>query len=253
MSPEIEKIKKEFNKEIQKVRSEMKDMLKTSNLKNKTSSEHEMEIDPTTVPHDKSLDIVIRNLPERTPENTKELIEDMFEDGMNLRINVENAERKAPKSMRDTGIVMVQLGSEEDKMAVMKTKKSLRNNRKYKNVYIDEFRSIEERKRISNLKAIASAVGRDRLYVKGDRIYVYESVRSNNYREDDWQDVRYRNRRLTQQDRSNEHRDYGRYYRGNDESRDRRSRDTNSQRNGRFGRDINNYDSRRPDGFYDRY
>jgi predicted subunit of tRNA(5-methylaminomethyl-2-thiouridylate) methyltransferase len=95
-------------------------------------------------------------------------------------------------------------------MAVMKTKKSLRNDRKCKNVYIDEFRSIEERKGISYLKAIASVVGRDRLYVKGDRIYAYESVRSNKYREDDWQDVRYRNRRLTQRDRSNEHRDYGR-------------------------------------------
>jgi hypothetical protein len=77
-------------------------------LKNKTSSEHEMEIDPTTDLHNKSLDIVIRNFPERTPKITKELVEDMFEDGMNLRINVENAERKAPKSIRDTGIVIVQ-------------------------------------------------------------------------------------------------------------------------------------------------
>jgi hypothetical protein len=91
MSPEIDKVKKEFNKEIQKVRSEMKGMLKNYLKNTIKNSEHKMEIDQTTVPYDKSLDIVIRNLPERSPENTKELVEDMFEAGMNLRINVENA------------------------------------------------------------------------------------------------------------------------------------------------------------------
>jgi hypothetical protein len=53
-------------------------------------------------------------------------------------------------------------------MAVMKTKKSLGNDRKYKNEYIVEFRSTEGGKRTLTLKRskVLKCVGRDRLYVK---------------------------------------------------------------------------------------
>ena len=79
----------------------------------------------------------------------------------------------------------------------MNAKSELKTSRNYGRVYIENDKSQSERNAISNLKTIASVIGNDKVFVRGNRLVsrndsrsddtVYQPERENG----EWQEVRH--------------------------------------------------------------
>ncbi|KAH3876523.1 hypothetical protein DPMN_000368 [Dreissena polymorpha] len=87
MNPAIEKIKKDFNDELQKVRSEMQNMKDTALHKpdypNLTEAMNTSQINSGVN------NIVIRNFPESANENVKDRVHSLLNDVLKVNISIE--------------------------------------------------------------------------------------------------------------------------------------------------------------------
>ena len=198
MSSAISKIKKDFNIETQKVREEMKHI--SDNVKSSTVTSRSCT-NATNAEQDLSLNIVIRNLPETNSENIKEKVESLVTDGLKLRISFENAIRKQSRNPNEHGVVIAKCKSAEDKSTIIKATPVLKSTGNYNQIYIEHDKSQNERNAFSNLKTIASIIGKDKVFVRGNRLLPRNDTRSDNqsYRlhqdNDEWQEVRHNRHR----------------------------------------------------------
>ncbi|KAH3799532.1 hypothetical protein DPMN_153142 [Dreissena polymorpha] len=124
MNPVIEKIKKDFNDEIQKVRNEMQHMKDTALHKpdypNLTESMNTSQINSGVN------NIVIRNFPESANENVKDRVNSLLNDLLKVNISIESAELKETKSGTENGVIIAVCKSRDDKDSIMKSKSKLR-------------------------------------------------------------------------------------------------------------------------------
>ncbi|KAH3784176.1 hypothetical protein DPMN_162128 [Dreissena polymorpha] len=127
MHPAIEKIKKDFNDEIQKVRNEMQNMkdtaLHTPDYPNLTEAMNTSQINSGVNNN------VIRNLPESANENVKDRVNSLLNDVLKVNISIESAERKETKSGAENGVIIAVCKSRDDKDSIMKSKSKLRLSR----------------------------------------------------------------------------------------------------------------------------
>ena len=158
---EIENIKEDFNHKIHQMRQE----LQSSTQRQNSSISNE------TVEINRALNIVVRNLPETRNENTTDKVNTLVKDGLKIHnILVTNAVRKESKSA-ENGVIVASCKDKEDKEAVMKAKAGLKDHRRYNKVFSEHDKSVGERKTASNLRTIAKILGRDKVTVRGSRIF----------------------------------------------------------------------------------
>ncbi|XP_052787366.1 uncharacterized protein LOC128222420 [Mya arenaria] len=177
MSPVVNKLRKEFNEELNQVKSDMKS-LPVNNAVPKESDQK------------KTTGLVLKNLPERRDENTVNSVNTLIKDGLKLEIKIKDAERKRANQSSECEIVVVSCNTKEDKHETMKCKATLKQNATYKNIYIEHDLTPEERNSIANLKTIAKVIGNDKLYVKGNRL-VQRTHNEESRDAHEWQEVRH--------------------------------------------------------------
>ena len=114
--------------------------------------------------------VVVKNL-ERDPREESEpgllksRIIAMFRDNLKVRdIRVKQVTRKVNTESRRPGIVRVEVGSVEEKRAVRRAKKNLKNSSKYSNVYIESDLPYEIRVANENNRRLLKVLGRDKDY-----------------------------------------------------------------------------------------
>ncbi|WAR15531.1 hypothetical protein MAR_005636, partial [Mya arenaria] len=178
MSPVVNKLRKEFNEELNQLKSDMKS-LPVNNAVPKESDQK------------KTTGLVLKNLPERRDENIVNSVNTFIKDGLKLDIKIKDAERKRANQSSECGIVVVSCNTKEDKYEIMKCKATLKQNATYKNIYIEHDLTPEERNSIANLKTIAKVIGNDKLYVKGNRL-VQRTHNEESRDAHEWQEVRHR-------------------------------------------------------------
>ena len=120
---------------------------------------------------------IVRNLPERENENTACEVIKILRDGLKFRdIAVESAVRKQNRQDdRKPGIIMVTCKSKEDKQTIMKSKRHLKDTRRYEKVFIENDLPKSQRVLNSNLRTIVRTIGSDKLKVKGSYVSVRET------------------------------------------------------------------------------
>lgn len=114
---------------------------------------------------------IVRNLSERDNEDVKQRVNNVINDGLKLRITIETAVRKVNRINSKPGLIVATCKYTEDKDAIMKRKKDLKNSRRYENVFIENDIPPHQRKLNSNLRAIVNTLGQDKLYFKGSRVF----------------------------------------------------------------------------------
>lgn len=162
--------------EVRQARDEMKielDLLKDKcDHLDKSYSVIVAKIDiDTEKPLDHKFDIVIKNLPMNPRENSHDTalklnIEAMVKDGLKIQnINITNVVRKPNFYENKPGIAIVSFDNMDNKRNVMKSKKPLRDSRKYRDVYVENYKSNDQRRLDSNNRRLLKAVGKDQEYI----------------------------------------------------------------------------------------
>ena len=125
----------------------------------------------TEKPVDHKFDIVVKNLPMNPRENSHDTalklnIDAMVKDGLKLQnINITNVVRKPNFYENKPGVVIVSFDNMDSKRNVMKSKKLLRDSRKYRDVYVENYTSNDQRRLDSNNRRLLKAVGKDQEYI----------------------------------------------------------------------------------------
>lgn len=150
-----------IQKEIESIQETVGDVINHSAREGSRSTE------------DISRNIAIRNLPESENENTLNKVNALIKDGLNLRDAIcIKAVRKQTRDSARNGVVIATCDTEASKREIMRSKQKLQNKRNYERVYIEYDRPRDQRNQISNLRALVQVVGRDKLHVRGSRIFV---------------------------------------------------------------------------------
>ena len=97
---------------------------------------------------------MIRNLPESQSENVTEKVNSFVRDGLKLHTSVATTERKKARNPDENGVVVAKCKNSEDKSKIMKEKSSLKDSRRYNNVFIEHDKSNRDRNIIANLNTI---------------------------------------------------------------------------------------------------
>lgn len=162
--------------------------------------------------------IIVRNLPERENENTVQEVNNILKVGLNLRfVTIETAERKQNRQDdRKPGIIVAKCKSKEDKQNIMKSKRLLKDSRRYERVFIENDLPKSQRVLHSNLRTIVKTIGKDKLRLKGSRVSATETEsntserrsnereRADSYRNTQFRD-KYDNRRNSQYNQPDSH------------------------------------------------
>ena len=199
--------------------------------------------------------IILKNLDERENENPKQRVENILNYIELTNIHVVNAERKNSKNMAKPDIVIATLRSSEDTAKVLSAKKALRHSSRYKHIYIEPDMPGYHRKITSNLHTIVNTLGKEKLHIKGSRVFVSEQDVKNDRntydsgnRNGEWPTISTRNGR-DNYDRDYEQDQHSRRY--GDRGRDRDYYSSDYQRGGeRYNIRKRDYEHRRPE-YYD--
>lgn len=116
--------------------------------------------------------VVIKNLACGQDVNeVRTKVNDLIKNGLNLQgVDIESAVKKDSPVEGREGIIIAKFKSEDDCRSALKKKSSLKDNQTFSNVFIEPDRTKEERVQIANLRSLAKAVGRDKVFVRGNRI-----------------------------------------------------------------------------------
>ncbi|XP_033747017.1 putative uncharacterized protein DDB_G0281733 [Pecten maximus] len=154
----VKDIKHDMDKEIEKVKTTVTDLKKSFADAVKT-----VKVTPVTKDTN-NLNIVIKNMPvtELEQSDSGYLVNSvyaLFRNGLDLKhVKIKQAERK-PVRQNDTvknrpGIVVVTLGSSDQKHDVLSNKRELKNSRDYNKVFIQDESNAETRKHLHNLQIL---------------------------------------------------------------------------------------------------
>ena len=121
-------------------------------------------------PKDRTRNVIIRNMPETERERTEpnvtlNRVKSLLRDRLKLHnVNVMSAERKQARGKQKHGIVVVQLESTEQKRDVMKVKGKLKMMTQYKDLFIEDDLSPEQRVGQQNMRLLVKELGQERNY-----------------------------------------------------------------------------------------
>jgi hypothetical protein len=174
-----ERVKGEVNKVKEEVQTEIDNLKENFKRLDKTYAEI-VSKEKTTENFDsnrsKALNIIIKHIPSDPREISndtvlKAKIETLVKDGLKLKdINIKNVTRSTRSQNTHTekagkpGIVFVELDNLDHKRQILKSKRSLKDSSKYKNVYIENYIPREKRMINFNNRALLKAMGRDKDY-----------------------------------------------------------------------------------------
>ena len=117
---------------------------------------------------DRSRNVVIRNLTESERERTDSRVTlnkvvSLFRDRLNLmNVRVLDVERKEARGKQKHGLVIVQLENQEQKREVMRAKGKLKGMTQFKDIYIDDDLSPEQRVSQQNMNMLVREFGREK-------------------------------------------------------------------------------------------
>ena len=179
VNTELNRIKKDVDERIdtfkETLRSEINEDL--DEINEKLSKLQRPEAGPS-----RSLNVVIRGLPESESENISSKVNSLIKDGLHLRsVSVKSAVRKTSRNQSKPGVVIASLKNADDKRKVMEQKSHLKDSRQYKDLFIHHDQSPEQRIMANNFKTVLSALNGTNvnLSLRGTRV-----VRSNQQREE---------------------------------------------------------------------
>ena len=225
----MENFKQTFREEINDELSGLNDKLNSLSVPDFTS--------------DRSLNVVIRGLPETDNENLNNKVNAVLRDGLQIRnVQIKSVERKTSNSSSKPGVVITSFKNKEDKRKVMTAKSNLKDSRQHR----DHDHSREQRLMTSNFKAVLDALNRNDkdLLLHGTRV-VRKNQQERQNRQDPQRDEAPRGRDSSQSD---SHRPYDRSNYDSNRSRGRGNNNScNRGGNGR-GRTRGGRGSRRSRG-----
>ena len=127
-------------------------------------------------PSKQSHRIVVKNLKRHVKENndprsTVSSVQSLLRDGLKLaKINVTSAVRKDDRDGKP-GLIVADIETIEQKHQILKSKKLLKGNKKYPDVYIDNDLPIEVRQTEASLRTLVKEMGKEKKYfVRGTRL-----------------------------------------------------------------------------------
>ncbi|MES9904339.1 MAG: hypothetical protein ABW168_16890 [Sedimenticola sp.] len=125
---------------------------------------------PTNPQPDTTHRLVIINLPAHPIENVSQKLNTMIKEGLDLpNITVTSAERKLSRTDKP-GVVIAQCNSADDVQKILERKANLKENTRYKSVYINRDIPLAQRIHNANMRAIVNVIGKDKLELKGNVI-----------------------------------------------------------------------------------
>jgi hypothetical protein len=185
---ELSKIKRDVNNTVDSKFESVKQSIKnelTTDLAVLRDQIESMQSATSTVPevretHDRSLNIVIRNMAESNCERTAERVNGLLRDGLKLsHVSVSKADRKKSYNDAKPGVIIATLKSKKDKQAIMSAKPQLRHSTRYTKVFIHHDQSPAERKASLNFATILGALNSDSLSMRGSRVVARKNEHSN--------------------------------------------------------------------------
>ncbi|XP_053378662.1 uncharacterized protein LOC128548225 [Mercenaria mercenaria] len=171
---------------------------------------------------DKTLNIVIRDLPKSDNEDVESRVNKLLKDGLRIRdVKCEKAERKRSRNPNKPGIIIATMKSHDKKRKVMFEKKSLKSNNQYSNVFIQHDQAPADRVLASNFRSILSTIKSHGLTVRGSRVIPRKSHEDRNRPRDNNSSD---SRRSDASPARDQHADNRNHSRDSSDSRDRRDR-----------------------------
>lgn len=120
---------------------------------------------------------MIKNIVAHPVENVLTKTNTLVKDGLNLPgVKVISAERKLSRNDHP-GIVIVKCASPEHVQQIMDNKAKLKDNTRYRNVYISRDIPLAQRILNSNMRTIIDTIGRDKLEMRGSMVTRRNSAR----------------------------------------------------------------------------
>ena len=174
-----ERVKGEVNKVKEEVQTKIDNLKENFKRLDKTYAElvsKEKTIENVDSNRTKALNIVIKNIPSDPREIAndtvlKTKIETLVKDGLNLKdINIKNVTRSTRSQNNHTekadkpGIVFVEIENLDHKRQILKSKRSLKDSSKYKNMYIENYIPREKRMVDFDNRVLLKAMGKDKDY-----------------------------------------------------------------------------------------
>ena len=163
ISDETVKVKRDLDNRLADIRKEFESDVdelteKFQSLSNHFESSQQSQNGNRDERNHTKHNIVLCGLPETSGENVSCKVNSLFKDGLKLKdIEVHSAERKRSFNESRPGVVFVKMKSMDDKKKVMTKKASLKDNRRYQNVYIYSDQTREERLMSANFRSLISA------------------------------------------------------------------------------------------------
>lgn len=97
------------------------------------------------------------------PNVTTNLVYNVIREGMHQKdVKLRSAVRKESRGSAP-GVIVAHVVSEEQKKHLLKSKKRLASSEKYKRVYVEEFKPLDERKAEANTRMLLQAMGKEDL------------------------------------------------------------------------------------------
>ena len=173
---EIRKVKEDIDSRISIVKEDLYDEIKDLNDK-------VADLNPGDSENKREVNIILRNVPERTNEHVCDTVNAILKDGLRLRdvsatraerlSNQNNGNKETDRSTK-SGLIVATLRNKDDKRKVMENKKKLNDSRnRHKGVFIHGDQSREERLQRSNLKTLIDSIKQGdgaSLQLRGSRV-----------------------------------------------------------------------------------
>ena len=181
VNSESKKLKKEMESQLSSLRTDLCDDIAEINAKlNSLSDNFQSTCNQSTGQpgsdgqfQNMEKNIIIRNLPYTVNEDLRGKVNGLFRDGLKLaEVIVDCVERKESRVESVPGVVVVTLGSKEDKRNILRMKTSLNKNYRFKRVFIHPDLPKRERQLAANFRKVVNAVQNSdvKLFVKGSRV-----------------------------------------------------------------------------------
>ena len=179
VNSESKKLKKEMESQLSDLRTDLCDDIAEINARlnslseNFESSHSGGQFRPDGKFRNMEKNIIIRNLPYTSDEDLRGKVYGLLRDGLKLaEVVIDNVERKESRVESSPGVIVVTLGSQEDKRNILRVKANLNKSDRFKRVFIHPDLPKRERQLAANFRKVVNAVQNSevKLFVKGSRV-----------------------------------------------------------------------------------
>jgi hypothetical protein len=173
INTEVSKLRKTIDVEVTRVKDDFR-----ADIKNLQDQVDEL---PTATANsdDIGLNVVVRNLPKSNNESLESKVVALFRKGMNLKdVGIRRVVRKEGRPTGKPGVVIITCRTQDERQAILRNKRKLRESRRYSVIFIHPDQSYESRLQATNFRTLLSALGSDTrdLRLQGSRLVVGSSA-----------------------------------------------------------------------------